>query len=78
MKKSILSVIDVAAFLFNSVTLNAQENGGKKDPAKTMVTQFMKQLEKVELKDEEQLAKLPEQAQNTFKEKSGKEKKANK
>ena len=53
MKKSILSLLAVAAILVNSVSLNAQEKGGKKDPAKTMVTQFMKQLEKAELKDEE-------------------------
>ncbi len=53
MKKSILSLIAVAAILFNSVSLNAQEKGGKKDPAKAMVTQFMKQLEKAELKEEE-------------------------
>ena len=166
MKKSILSLLAVAAILVCSVTLNAQEKGGKKDPAKAMVTQFMKQLEKAELKEEattkikdmfekvakevaakrtqsgitadvlkkrteaskaakeagkkgkemqaaaeaamgltadqtkvfketedmlgkvrveigklltaEQLAKLPEQAQNAFKEKSGKRKKANK
>lgn len=53
MKKSILSLLAVAAILVNSASLNAQEKGGKKDPAKAMVTQFMKQLEKAELKDEE-------------------------
>ena len=53
MKKSILSLLAVAAILVNSVSLNAQEKGGKKDPANAMVTQFMKQLEKAELKDEE-------------------------
>ncbi len=53
MKKFILSLISVAAILFHSVTLIAQDKGGKKDPAKMKVTQFMKQLEKAELKDEE-------------------------
>ena len=53
MKKSILSLLAAGAILINSVSLNAQEKGDKKDPAKTMVTQFMKQLEKAELKDEE-------------------------
>ena len=49
MKKSILSLLAAGAILINSVSLNAQEKGDKKDPAKTMVTQFMKQLEKAEL-----------------------------
>jgi len=53
MKKSILSLLAAGAILINSVSLNAQEKGDKKDPAKTMVTQFMKQLEKAELKDDE-------------------------
>ena len=53
MKKSILSLFAIAALLINSLSLNAQEKGNKNDPAKAMVTQFMKQLEKAELKDEE-------------------------
>lgn len=53
MKKSFLSLFAIAALLINSVSLNAQDKGDKKDPAKAMVTQFMKQLEKAELKDEE-------------------------
>lgn len=53
MKKSFLSLLAIAALLIHSVSLNAQGKGGKKDPAKAMVTQFMKQLEKAELKDEE-------------------------
>lgn len=53
MKKSIFSLFAIAALLINSLSLNAQEKGNKKDPAKAMVTQFMKQLEKAELKDEE-------------------------
>jgi len=59
MKKSILSLLAIAALLINSVSLIAQEKGDKKDPAKAMVTQFMKQLEKAELKDEE-TAKIKE------------------
>ena len=53
MKKSILTLLAVVALLVQSVSLNAQEKGDKKDPAKNMVTQFMKQLEKAELKEEE-------------------------
>ena len=53
MKKSIFSLLVAGAILANSVSLNAQEKGDKKDPAKAMVTQFMKQLEKAELKDDE-------------------------
>ena len=53
MKKSILSLIIISAVLFSSVSLNAQEKGDKKDPSKAMVTQFMKQLDKAELKEEE-------------------------
>ena len=53
MKKSILSLLAAGAILIHSVSLDAQEKGDKKDPAKMMVTQFMKQLEKAELKDEE-------------------------
>lgn len=53
MKKFILSLLAIAALLIHSVTLNAQGKEDKKDPAKAMVTQFMKQLEKAELKDEE-------------------------
>ena len=53
MKKSILSLLVAGAMLVNSLSLNAQEKGDKKDPAKAMVTQFMKQLEKAELKDDE-------------------------
>ena len=53
MKKSILSLLAIAALFINSVSLNAQDKGDKKDPAKAMVTQFMMQLEKAELKDEE-------------------------
>ncbi len=53
MKKSFLSLLAIAALLIHSVSLNAQGKGDKKDPAKAMVTHFMKQLEKAELKDEE-------------------------
>ena len=53
MKKFFLSLLAIAALLIHSITLNAQGKGDKKDPAKAMVTQFMKQLEKAELKDEE-------------------------
>ena len=53
MKNSILSLLVGGALLANSVSLNAQDKGDKKDPAKMMVTQFMKQLEKAELKAEE-------------------------
>ncbi len=53
MKKSLILLFAIAALLINSVSLNAQQNGDKKDPAKAMVTQFMKQIEKAELKDEE-------------------------
>ena len=53
MKKSILFFLAVAAILFSSASLNAQEKGREKDPANVMVTQFMKQLEKAELKEAE-------------------------
>jgi len=67
MKKSILSLLAVAAILVNSASLNAQEKGGKTDPAKAMVTQFMKQLEKAELKDEE-TAKIKDMFEKVAKE----------
>ncbi len=53
MKKSILSVLVALSILFCSVSLNAQEKGGKKDAAKNMVAQLIKQLEKAELKEDE-------------------------
>jgi len=71
MKKSILSLLAAGAILINSVSLNAQEKGDKKDPAKTMVTQFMKQLEKAELKDEES-TKIKDMFQKVAKEVSAK------
>lgn len=53
MKKSIICLLAAISLACGSVSLNAQEKGDKKDPAKNMVSQFMKQLEKAELKDGE-------------------------
>ena len=49
MNKSILTLVAITAISFSSLSLNAQEKGGKKDPAAVMVTQLIKQLEKAEL-----------------------------
>jgi len=49
MKNSIVSTLVLTAILVGSVSLNAQEKGGKKDPAANLVAQFIKQLEKAEL-----------------------------
>ncbi len=71
MKKSILSLLVATAILVQSVSLNAQEKGDKKDPAKNMVTQFMKQLEKAELKEEE-TNKIKDMFQKVAKDVAGK------
>ena len=71
MKKSILCLLAVVAMLVHSVSLNAQEKGDKKDPAKNMVTQFMKQLEKAELKEDE-TNKIKEMFQKVAKDVAGK------
>ena len=71
MKKSILCLLAVVAMLAHSVSLNAQEKGDKKDPAKNMVTQFMKQLEKAELKEDE-TNKIKEMFQKVAKDVAGK------
>ncbi len=49
MKNSIVSVLALSAILVGSISLNAQEKGGKKDPAGALVTTLFKQLEKAEL-----------------------------
>lgn len=49
MKNRILLALALVAVMVVPFSLNAQEKGGKKDPAATLVTQFMKQLEKAEL-----------------------------
>ncbi|MDZ4851966.1 MAG: hypothetical protein SGI77_21985 [Pirellulaceae bacterium] len=61
MKNSLLSVLMVGVVFFGSLSLNAQEKGGKKKAAgaDSLVTQFMKQLEKAEL-TAEQTAKIKE------------------
>ena len=71
MKKSILFFLAVAAILFSSASLNAQEKGREKDPANVMVTQFMKQLEKAELKEAD-AAKIKEMFAKVAKEVSTK------
>jgi tRNA C32,U32 (ribose-2'-O)-methylase TrmJ len=71
MKKSILCLLAVVAMLVHSVSLNAQEKGDKKDPVKNMVTQFMKQLEKAELKEDE-TNKIKEMFQKVAKDVAGK------
>jgi hypothetical protein len=71
MKNSILSLLAVGAILVHSVSVNAQEKGDKKDPAKNIVTQFLKQLEKAELKEDE-TNKIKEMFQKVAKEVAGK------
>lgn len=49
MNKSILTLLAITAIFFGSLSLNAQEKGGKKNSAAVMVAQLIKQLEKAEL-----------------------------
>lgn len=49
MKSFILATLAVVVAFSASLSLNAQEKGGKKDPVATMVAQIIKQLEKAEL-----------------------------
>jgi len=74
MKKSILSLLAAGAILINSVSLSAQEKGEKRDQANIMVTQFMKQLEKAELNDEES-TKIKDKFQKVAKEVAAKREK---
>jgi hypothetical protein len=54
MKTFVCSVVAACTLLFTfDPTVNAQDKGSKKDPVNVMVTQFMKQLEKAELKEDE-------------------------
>ncbi len=59
MKNCILSALALVAVVVAPLTLRAQEKGGKKANAETMVTQLLKQLEKAEL-TAEQTAKIKE------------------
>lgn len=61
MKNSLLSVLMIGLVFFGSLSLNAQEKGSRKKAggADSLVTQFMKQLEKAEL-SAEQKAKVKE------------------
>jgi septation ring formation regulator EzrA len=59
MKTLALFALATIAFLFSPIPLEAQEKGGKGNPSAQMVKQFMKQLEKAEL-SEEQTSKIKE------------------
>lgn len=59
MKKSLVTALAIVAIFVSTLSLNAQEKGGKKNQADTMVAFFLKQLEKAEL-TADQTAKITE------------------